>query len=151
MTYGIILWGNMIKKEQLHKLQKCQNKCLELLYGKEASVNNFHKYKMLRINEIIKLTNVKHAHKIQYSHLPKRIIECSMNDERNNSLIKKHRYSTRHKTSLNLPITKNQVYRKSFLYQSIFDYQDIPLALKAVSNEKSFVLQCKKAALNGEW
>ena len=32
MTYGIVLWGNMIKKEQLYKLQKYQNKCFTLLY-----------------------------------------------------------------------------------------------------------------------
>ena len=70
LTYGIIVWGNMIKKDQLHKLQKLQNKSFKALYNEEASVSNFHKHKMLRINEIIKLANMRHAHKIQYSHLP---------------------------------------------------------------------------------
>ena len=151
LTYGIIVWGNMIKKEHLYKLQKLQNKSFKALYNEEASASNFHKHKMLRINEIIKLANVRHAHKIQYSHLPTQLIECSTNDKNNNSFIKTHHYSTRHKTSLNIPKTTNHMYRKSYLYQRIRDYQDISPNLKAVENEKSFVLLCKKSIMHGEW
>ena len=88
---------------------------------------NFHNHKMLQINEIIKLNNVKHAYKVQYSHLPTRIIECSMNDESNNSIVKKHRYSTRHKTSLNLPKTKIQCTGKVFCIKVLEITKTYPL------------------------
>ena len=151
LMYGLILWGNMLKQSDLVKLQKIQNKCLKLITGEEASPTNYHKHKMLRINEIIKFTNGKHSHRVQHSHLPTRILECSHFDERNNSLEKKHDNNTRHKSSLNLPSSTNSLYRRSFLYRSTSDYQSIPMSVKNIENELLFTKAYKKFLLTGVW
>ena len=90
ISYGIILWGNMINQSALNKLQKIQNKCFKLCTGQESNIPNFHMHKMLRIDEIIRLANAKHSHKVQHSHLPKRVPDCSKSDSTAGSLVKKH-------------------------------------------------------------
>ena len=151
LNYGLILWGNMLKQCELNKLQKIQNKCFKLINGEDATPHNYHNQKMLRISEILKLTNAKHGHRIQHSHLPDHVLECGQLDECNHSLEKRHRYNTRHKSSLYLPRSTNSLYRKSFLYQSIADYQNIPSSVKNTSNELIFTKSYKKFLLTGIW
>ena len=88
ISYGIIVWGNMLKKTELTKLQKIQNKCFKLCTKEEASIHNFHKHEMLRISDIIKLVNMRHGHRVQHSHLPDRILQCSKVDSNSNPLVK---------------------------------------------------------------
>ena len=45
--------------------------------------------------------------------------------------MKTHAYSTHHKSSLNVPKSQSDLYRKSFLYQSIVSYQTVPTSVKA--------------------
>ena len=151
LTYGLILWGNMLRQGDQTKLQKIQNKCFNLITGEEASPNNYHKHKMLHIDEIIKFANGKHSHRVQDSHLPTRILECSHSDESNKCLEKKHQYNTRHKSSLNLPSSTNSLYCRSFLYQSTSDYQSIPSSVKNIENELLFAKIYKKYLLSGIW
>ena len=70
LSYELTIWGNMIPNCSLTKLQKTQNKCFKLILGSEATVDNYHSFKILRISDMIKLANLKHGHKVQYSHLP---------------------------------------------------------------------------------
>ena len=104
LSYSLLLWGNMICNTQIKKLQKIQNKCFHLLTKQEPSADNFHSHKLLRIDELIKLLNWKHAHRVQHSHLPVRICQTCKTDSSNISLQKKHRYNTRHKKGLNNPL-----------------------------------------------
>ena len=80
LSYGLTVWGNMIPNCSLTKLQKIQNKCFKLIFGSEATVDNYHSFKILRISDMIKLANLKHGHKVQYSHLPEQILLCSKTD-----------------------------------------------------------------------
>ena len=138
ISYGIILWGNMIKNAKINKLQKIQNKCFKLSTSQESNVQNFHKFKMLCINEIIRLANAKNSHKVQHSHLPKWVLDCSKSDSTTASLEKKHQYNTYNKSSLYLPATKSNLYRSSFLYKSIIEYEKVPLKLKSIQNTTLF-------------
>ena len=47
LTYGLILWGNMLNENELTKLQKIQNKCFKLICGEEASPLNYHRHHLL--------------------------------------------------------------------------------------------------------
>ena len=95
ISYCTIIWANMIKCSELTKLQKIQNKCFKLCTGQESSIRNYHSNHMLRIDDLVKLVNIKHSHKVQHSHLPKHILECSKSDSSTQSLEKKHKYNTR--------------------------------------------------------
>ena len=92
---------------------------------------------------MIKLANLKHGHKVQYSHLPERILLCSKTDNNDKRLVKEHRYPTRNKGIPNLPMTDCVHYRQSFLYQSTLIYQKLPLSVKSISNESLFIKCCK--------
>ena len=148
LSYGLVIWGNMLNKGQLNKLQSIQNKCFKLVTGEEATPANYHKNGMLNLTEMILLMNLKHGHRIQHSHLPKRILECSKLDSGNRSLVKTHQYSMRHKNSLNIPRSNCINYRRSYLYQSIVSYQKLSKPLKEISNEKLFIAKCKYLILH---
>ena len=141
ISYCMIIWANMIKPSSLHKLQKIQNKCFKLCTGQEGTVQNFHSNGMLHIGDILKLVNIKHSHKVQHSHLPKRILESSRLDSSAKS------YNTRHKSSLYRPITKSPLYCNNFLYKSIAEYESVPYELRAIENELVFALHCKQSIL----
>ena len=53
--YGCTTWGNMLKNEQIQKLQKLQNKCLYYITNKKVNVSIYQELKILRIPSIIKL------------------------------------------------------------------------------------------------
>ena len=150
LSYGLTTWGNMISNRSLTKLQKIQNKCYKLIFGSEATEKNYHSSKILRISEMIKLANLKHGYKIQYSHLPERVLFCSTSDNNDKRLVKEHRYPTRNKGIPNLPMTNCVHYRQSFLYQSILIYQKLPLSAKSILNESLFIKRCKDLIYMGE-
>ena len=166
LLYGLTVWGNMISNRSLTKLQKIQNKCFKLIFRSNATVDNYHSFKLLRLSDMIKIANLKHGHKVQYSHLPERILLCNKTDNNDRLLVKEHRYPTRNKGIPNLPFTdcllvkehryptRNKgipnlpftdclCYRQSFLYQSILIYQNLPLSVKSILNESLFVKHCK--------
>ena len=151
LSYGITVWGPMLNQEKIAKLQKLQNTCFRISCKQEPTEMNYHSQGILRIKEIIKLNNMKHSYKVQHSHLPARILQCSRTDNLNKSLIKTHRYPTRQKNCLNLPKTYGVWYKKSFLYQSIVDYQEVPSYPRSIRNEKLFVKHCKHFLLTGGW
>ena len=103
LTYGFLLWGNMISTTNLGKLQKLQNKCFKYITKEESTVANFHKHKLLQINELKQLLNWKHCYKLQHAHLPSRVLNICNTDSSDHSLKKSHHYNTRHKSTLNLP------------------------------------------------
>ena len=147
ISYCMIIWAKMIKPSNLQKLQKIQNKCFKLSTRQEGTIQNFHSNGMLRIGDILKLVNIKHSHKVQHSHLPKHILESSRLDSSAKSLIKVHMYNTRHRSSLYRPITKSPLYRSSFLYKSIAEYESVPFELRAIENKSVFALRCKQNIL----
>ena len=148
MTYGLTVWENMIPNASLIKLQKIQNKCFKLIFGKESTKDNFHFSKILRVSDMVKLANLKLGHKVQYSHLPARILSSCNTENKESNLLKQHRYPTKNKGIPNLPRTDCVHYRQSFLYQSTLIYQKLPLLVKSISNEKHFVSKCKDLIYN---
>ena len=149
LSYGLTVWGNMISNISLMKLQKIQNKCFKLIFGSEGTVENYHSSKILRISEMIKLVNLKHGHKVQYSHLPGQVLLYSITDNNGKCLTNDHRYPTRNKGIPNLPVTDCMHYRQSFLYQSTLIYQKLPLSVKSISNESLFINRCKDLIFKG--
>ena len=148
ISYGIMLWGNTITNAEINKLQKIQNKCFKLCTSQESNIQNFHNFKILCINEIIRLANAKYCHKVQHSHLPSHVLDCSKSDSKAISLEKKHQDNTRNKSSLYLPATKNKLYRSSYLYKSISEYEKVPLKSKSIQNTTLFCKSYKNYLLS---
>ena len=59
LTYGILIWGNMINQVTMNKIQKTLNSCFNLITGLSPTPINFRKEKMLRLQDLIQLENRK--------------------------------------------------------------------------------------------
>ena len=149
LSYGILVWGNMLSKCHLDKLQKLQNECLkELLKKKKVNANDHRLLKILKISDQIKLENTKLAYKTKHSQLPEKVQLSCKTDSNRLSLVKTHRYHTRQKTELNLPRAATKSYKNSFLFQSIVDYQKLPAELKKMSHYPLFIRKVKEFLLS---
>ena len=49
ITYGILVWGNMIDNETKNKIQKCMDTCFNLITHLPPTPLNYKKEKMLRL------------------------------------------------------------------------------------------------------
>ena len=64
ITYGILVWGNMIDKETKNKIQKCMDTCFNLITHLPPTPLNYKKEKILRIEDLILLENTKLSYKL---------------------------------------------------------------------------------------
>ena len=148
LVYGCTTWGNMLRREQIQKLLKLQNKCLGYITNRKINMSTYQELKILKIPEIIKLQNLKLGYRVQHSELPQPILEACMADSNNKSLVKKHEYNTRHKTELNHPVPNNKWYKESFLVKSIILYQSLPCKIRSIQHFQSYVSSCKTHLLS---
>ena len=64
INYGLLIWGTMMTKDKLHRLQLIQDKCINLII-KIGTLE--HKYKKLKINKLseqIKLQEIKVGYRL---------------------------------------------------------------------------------------
>ena len=59
LVYGITVWGKMLTKEKLKKLQKIQNNCVNQLTSKKCNAHTYWELKLLTVEQIIRLYNMK--------------------------------------------------------------------------------------------
>ena len=144
LQYGILLWGNNLSSEQLNKLLRIQESCLEYIDPNSGFKDN----KILRVDSLIELENSKFGYKLIHGLLPKRIESACMLDHNKSSLNKNHRYSTRHKKIPNVPIRMNKQYRASFLNKGSQALLKVKTEIKAKPTLKSFSLALKDHLLS---
>ena len=97
LSYGISIWGCMIKKEQLNKIGNLQKKAISLINLNSNANNIMSEEKILSIDEIIKLELLKIGHQLSIGTLPINLSRDLKKDHLSNSLIKEHNYDTCHK------------------------------------------------------
>ena len=103
LVYGCATWGNMLKAEQLKKLQKLQNCCIALITKREAMTKVYQSLKIMKIPEIIKLQNLKLGFKVQHSQLTVNVLATCTMDAKKATPQKNHSYNTRRKNEQNRP------------------------------------------------
>ena len=143
LTYGILVWGNMMKQTTLNRIQKIMNTCLKLITGKTPTPEQFRKEKMLRLHELIQLENKKLGYQLANKQLPENLNNLLWTDSRNKSLKKTHSYNTRTKDLPKPPSVKTTNYLKGFQFQSIRDYEATPIEIRDCTNLTSFVIKVK--------
>ena len=116
-NYGLALWGNMSSTTLLNKLQKAQNKCINIITGKRVSQHWYKKLSILRIRELLELDNCKFGYKLLHHELPIRIEKLSNNDQFGKTLKKTHKYKTRNQQLLNKALAKNKSCKNCIIYK----------------------------------
>ena len=143
LTYGMSIWGNLIKKNVLSKIEKLQENCIRLISSKKSS----QELRILTVTDLIKHENLKFGFKLKEHLLPPKVIETAVLDQKGNSLRKRHGYKTRNKTLINLPIAKNKKYLDSVFCQGTYEFSLLPAELKKIPNLCMFVKKLKNYLL----
>ena len=104
---------------------------------------------MLRIEEIIKLENLKFTYKFSDDLLPEKMKECVMHDHYGNSLQQVHNYNTRNKDIIRVPKSKCKAYYNSLLCKSIEEFSTLEGETHKIQNIHSFIKVCKQKIVKG--
>ena len=59
LTYGLLIWGNMVSSSVLNKLQKLQDKAVQLVDPKKSLMNIYSEQRILNLSNLVKLENFK--------------------------------------------------------------------------------------------
>ena len=146
ITCGVLVWGNMIDTATKNKVQKCMEICFNLITHLPSTPLNYKKEKMLRLEELI-LENTKLSFKLQHNLLPPKLHSMLSSDSKRKSLEKKHQYETRTKNIPKIPSAQTKQYHSSCLFQSIKDYENIPLEIRNSRTLLTFILKMKRKLL----
>ena len=148
IQYGLLLWGNNAQKEYIRKLQKIQAKCLGYITSNSCKENNHLILKILPIKSLITLANYKFGYQLQNNLLPKKIMESSLIESRNTSLLPHHEYNTRNKTIPNLPRKMTPEYQNSFLCKGPRSLLELDMKTRSRSSIHTFTNACKDLLLS---
>ena len=144
LTYGLLIWGNMISSAEKQKLETLQNKCIKLIDPRKTVTEICEKYNILTFLELVELENCKTWYKHRNGLLPTKFSELMSRDHKGKKLIKSHNYSTRRKNELNLSLATSMNYHSSFLVAGLADYISLPTDLKKEMKLHRFVTRCKQ-------
>ena len=144
LSYGISIWGPMLRKGQLQGLSAIQRKCVDLI-GNQSS---FKEYKIPTLQQLIILEQCKLGFKLCKNLLPLGLEKLMLTDHKMASIEKSHAYLTRSKKVPNRPSAKLSLYHNSFLYSSIKHFSDLSVEIRESKTLYAFVRKCKKMILN---
>ena len=122
--------------------------CFNLITHLPPTPSNYKKESMLNLEELLLLENTKLAFKLQHHLLPVRLHNMLNSDSRMKSLQKRHHYETRNKNIPKLPSARTRHYHTSFLFQSLKDYEMVPLEIRNTKTLSTFKIKMKKNCLN---
>ena len=80
LQYGIVVWGNMINKAQLKRLQKLQNTSVRQIDSRRHTEEIYSMYNIPKLEQMILLENTKLWYKQQTDQLPARLIKLMTED-----------------------------------------------------------------------
>ena len=130
LTYGLLIWGTMIPKEDALKLEKIQNKCVQLIEPRKPIDKIYKDNNILKLQSLIRMENVKTWHKYYNNNLPAKLMEMMREDHNKSNLQKQHGYNTRKKKEINLPLATCQSYKSSFFVEGLKMYSNLPTEIK---------------------
>ena len=133
-------WGD------LTRLSKTQNKCVKLIELRLDLDSIYSKHKILKLDVLIKLEEIKFGYKQTNKLLPNKLQYIVDHDPKGVTLMKKHAYNTRNKKIPNCPSGYYHKYRNSFLNKGIVSYSNLPNQLKSKETIGA-VISCFKRAI----
>ena len=143
ILYGISMWGLMTTRCLINQIQTLQDKavkCIDVSLKKDAV---YRMHKILTVNQMIKLEMCKLGFRMTKNLLPKPLTKALKTDHCDRSMVKTHRYETRHRAVPNLPKANHSRYRTSYLFQVVSVYSRLPHALTNQVHVKAFTSKCK--------
>ena len=134
LMYGILLWG-CSSKNNLHKLQMLQNKCLRIIEGwqiKQKLEPLFIKFKIFNIDQLLNFEIAKFMFLYQRNKLP----QLFNNYFSYIKVITSRQTRKADKDDLYLPLHKTKRAQKSIKYVGVKIWNDIPLKIRTLPFNK---------------
>ena len=142
LTYGIGIWYSLVNHYYRDRLQKLQNKILRVIDGAPYYSHIgpiLKKYRVLNVNDLGKLDNLKFMHRVIFDTAPKPLINLlNYKKEQKNSRTK----------SIVVMKHKSDVLNKSFIVSSTILWNKLKLEIKMKENYSSFKKAVKSAFLH---
>ena len=135
LTYAMIVWSGMYGRGMLNRLQKKQNQCIKIVNSKKIK-------SIIKVDDLIKIELCKLGFKITHCLLPKNLNDCLNTNASGHSLTRKHRYSTRNKSDLRIPMYR----RDSFLNKCTKEFIQLKTEIKLSKTIPELVRQLKLLA-----
>ena len=113
LNYGMCVWGPMLTKRNVKKLQVQQNKAVRALFNlnyRATLAPYFKKANILTIQGLMDLSLLKISYRYVYDNLPKRIVNLFETPS--------HNYSTRNRNNLQINRHVSEIYNRSYLAKS---------------------------------
>ena len=149
LTYGISMWGSLLMKTNLTKLQKIQDTCMKILcHGKGPLEAVYTTNKVLTVSQQIEFELCKLWHKKQLDILPAKLSSVMSSDHFEQLLQKLHRYPTRQKNLSNRPKSTYREYHDSFLVKGNRIYSHLNQEIRTCNSLKRFTVQLQKHLLD---
>ena len=146
IQYGLLIWGPMITKSNLNRLQVLLNQCIRIIFDikpRQSVKHVMKENKILSINNHIEIAKAKFMYRYMNDTISTRI--CKKVE----ALTKvRHNYNTRHRNDPNIPIHKSKLYSNSFIVKAPGLWMTLPEVLKSKPNLKLFSRQIKKQLLS---
>ena len=114
----MVVWSGMYSKGMLNKLQRLQNHCKRIINHTPSA--------LISIEGLIKIEMCELGYKTVHNLLPANLNACLNTSAHGSSLTRKHRYNTRNKGDLLVPIYK----KTNFLNISTQEYSKLNRELK---------------------
>ena len=108
ISYCVSTWGPMISNQQVSKLQKLQDQCVNLIDLTRKPIElKYLNNKILKVPEIISVECSKLGYRIIKNQLPQNLLTLLSSDQSGKTLKKSHHYQTRRKNLPNMPKAKS--------------------------------------------
>ena len=145
LAHGISMWGSLLTKENIKKLQKLQNKCMQAVGCGLGPVDKlFCNNKILTVDQMKEFELCKLWHKKQLDLLPCKLNETMSRDQWEQPLYKVHRYPTRQKNLSKRPRSMHHEYHDSFLVKGNRIYSQLDQDLRSCNMLHKFTNQLKE-------
>ena len=137
--YGINVYFRNVNQNIKIKIQTAQNKMIRFILGhsprKHLTFNDFRAVKMLSMKYRIEYLNLNFTYNIMHNVAPDYLCESFNKID--------HRYSTKYSNnSFVIPSVKSQG-KKSFVYNSIKDWNSLPLSIRVNATKNNFKIKLK--------
>ena len=143
IVYGLSIWGMLVNKSYLTKIQQIQDKCLRAIAPKLSVSECRKKHCILKIRDQVNLEQAKLGFKACKGLLPMKFASNILTESAEVTLLKTHRYDTRNKKLPYLPKVSTNTYWKSFLSTSIREYTHWNTVIPNANTLKCSATQCK--------
>ena len=147
LTYGLVLWGNMVSPSTLQSLQKTLSTCFTLMTNLQPTPINYKKEKIFKLQQLLVLENSKIGYQMDKDLLPKNISQLLWTDSRNKTLKKTHGYQTRGKHLPKIPKVTKSKYHHGFQLGCLRTYGKISTEIRNSPNVSSFMRKLKQHLL----